>query len=52
MLYFAMHTLCIDVDHRIDGLVQDYRISCTLAMEILQSCTKPSKDELSANETS
>ena len=26
----------------INGLVQDYSISSALAMEILQSCTKPS----------
>ena len=25
-----------------DGLVQDYSISSALAMDILQSCTKPS----------
>ena len=29
--------------HQIDGLVQDCSISSALAMEILQSCTKPSK---------
>ena len=29
--------------HQIDGLVQDCSISIALAMEILQSCTKPSK---------
>ena len=32
-------------DH-IDGLVQDCRISSALAMEILQSCTKPSTCQL------
>ena len=29
------------IDGHIDGLVQDYSISIALAMEILQSCTKP-----------
>ena len=28
---------------QVDGLVQDCSISSALAMEILQSCTKPSK---------
>ena len=36
---------CKDVDakplHYIDSLVQDCSISSALAMEILQSCTKP-----------
>ena len=29
--------------NKIDGLVQDRSISSVLAMEILQSCTEPSK---------
>ena len=33
--------LCIDI--KIDGSVQDCSISIANAMEILQSCTKPSK---------
>ena len=33
--------LVAEVAH-IDGLVQDYSISSALAMEILQSCIKPS----------
>ena len=32
----------IQVMHHIDGLVQDCSISSALAMELLQSCTKPS----------
>ena len=31
----------IDYTQYIDGLVQDFSISSVLAMEILQSCTKP-----------
>ena len=34
------------VDKQIDGLVQDCSISTALAIEILQSCTKPSKYRL------
>ena len=30
------------IHHYFDGLVQDCSISSALAMEILQSCTKPS----------
>ena len=30
-----------DVDYHVDGLLQDCSISSALAMEILQSCTKP-----------
>ena len=33
----------INCHYQIDGLVQDYGISRALAMEILQSCIKPSK---------
>ena len=33
----------LSVACKIDGLVQDRSISIALAMEILQSCTKPSK---------
>ena len=36
-----LHCLAIS-NHDIDGLVQDCSISSALAMEILQSCTKPS----------
>ena len=34
-------TINVSVSH-IDGLVQDCSISTALAMEIMQSCTKPS----------
>ena len=37
-----MHHSLIFASFHIDGLVQDCRISIALAMEILQSCTKPS----------
>ena len=33
----------------VDGLVQDCRISSVLAMEIVQSCTKPSMCTTSKN---
>ena len=33
------------IANRIDGLVQDYSNSSALAMELLQSCTKPSNNE-------
>ena len=33
------------IANRIDGLVQDYSNSGALAMELLQSCTKPSNNE-------
>ena len=33
--------LLLQTEHHIDGLVQDYSNSSALAMELLQSCTKP-----------
>ena len=39
----GLHLLYVnDCEHYIDGLVQDCSIASALAMEILQSCTKPS----------
>ena len=39
----GLHLLYVnDCEHYIDGLVQDCSISSALAMDILQSCTKPS----------
>ena len=35
--------MTVTVSEQIDGLAQDYSNPNVLAMEILQSCTKPSK---------
>ena len=45
LYHMGLINKCIMLDiytHDIDGLVQDYSIIRALAMEILQSCTKPS----------
>ena len=40
--YKWMEPLDNSVYYHVNGLVQDHSISSALAMEILQSCTKPS----------
>ena len=41
-MLFETCDLCIAWRNHIDGLAQDYSNSSALAMELLQSCTKPS----------
>ena len=42
MLYTIYHYFAFKQNSNIDGFVQDCSNSIALAMELLQSCTKPS----------